>query len=396
MIVKNKIKYFNHAALILLLLFTACKKSTSNNTGTQNEAAVAVDIPGVYFTELAKVSVGQASPVIMNKLIEMINATPKSAHIYLSIFGFDHTGIIDALKAAAERGVLLHIMIDSSIDDTRTQNMATINRVRSFIKSGSQLSVVSNDVNESSINHNKFVLFSELNTTKGKATNVVFQTSHNFTVDDSKKIQDAVTLSNEGLYTAYLNYWKDINTRAMAGMKDFEYREYNGTSDGITGFFFPKKKSGTNYGNDTVIELLDNITDLPNATIQVGMSDWVVSRINVANKLSELLAKGAKIEVVVKNKIDVEVQNVLKDMQTRGATIKMYNISQTNIHSKFMLINGKYKGEQCKIVATGSHNYTTNALRNNNETLLLLKNYDAIFNAYQTYYSAMKQLPGIN
>ncbi|WP_316816316.1 phospholipase D-like domain-containing protein [Pedobacter nyackensis] len=394
--IKSKIRHFNSVGLILLLLFTACKKSTNNGTEAQTGASVSVDIPGVYFTDLTKVGIAQASPVIMNKLIEMINATPKSADIYLSIFGFDHAGVIDALKAASDRGVILHIMIDSSIDDTKTQNVLTISRIRSFLKSGSELSVVTNDVNTSSINHNKFVLFSELNTNKGKATNVVFQTSHNFTVDDSKKIQDAVTLSNDGLYAAYLTFWKDINAKAMAGMKNFDYREYNGTSDGIIGFFFPKRKGGVSYGNDTMIEILDNITDLPNATIQVGMSDWVVSRINVANKLSELLSKGAKVEVVVKNKIDAEVQTVLRDMKTRGATIKIYNISQTNIHSKFMLINGKYKGEQCKIVATGSHNYTTNALRNNNEVLLLLKNYDSIFNTYQAYYSAMKKLPGIN
>ena len=390
------LKNFNYKVLILLLLFTGCKKTAEDNKGASHSPHVDLNLPAVYFTDLAKVGTAQASPLIMSKLIEMVNATPKTAHIYLSIFGFDHPGLIDALNEASNRGVFLHLMIDSSIDDTKIQNVLTISRIRSFLKSGSEIAIVTNDVNASSINHNKFVLFSELNTTKGMLSKVIFQTSHNFTIEDSRKIQDALVLNSEGLYDSYLTYWKDVSAKSLFGMKDFYYGEYVGTADNITGYFYPKRRNGVSYGGDTVIEMLDNISELSTATIQVGMSDWVVSRINVANKLSELLDRGAKVEVVVKNKIDVEVQSVLKDMQRRGATIKIYDISRTNIHAKFLMINGKYKGEQCKIVATGSHNFTTNALRNNNETLLVLKNYDDIFNAYSAYYTAMKHLPGIN
>ena len=390
------VKNIHFVFLILIILFTGCKKSADNNAENSQGSHVVVNLPGVYFTELAKVGVNQASPVIMNKLIEMVNATPQGAHIYLSIFGFDHAGLLEALEKATQRGVLLHLMVDSSIDDTKIQNVLTISRIRSFLKGGSELVVVTNDVNSSSINHNKFVIFSELNTDKGKVSNVVFQTSHNFTLEDSKKIQDALVVQSIGLYDAYLTYWKDVSAKSLFGMKDFYYREYIGATDNIRGFFFPKRRNGVSYGSDTIIEILNDISDLPSATIQVGMSDWVVSRINVVNKLSELLDKGAKIEVVVKNKVDPEIQNVLRDMQSRGAKIKIYDISRTNIHAKFLLINGKYKGEQSKIVATGSHNYTTNALRNNNETLLVLKNYDDIYQAYLDYYNAMKQLPGIN
>ncbi len=397
-----EVKYFDrdfnmkkivYNLFIVLLVFVSCKKNTNKQPA---DTSVNVNLPGVYFTELAKVSNAQASPIIMDKLIGMIEATPDNASIYLSVYGFDHSGVIGALKGAAGRGVALHILIDMSVDETILQNSSAITSLKSSIKAGSEVVVVTNDVNTSSISHNKFVLFSELNTDQGKAANVIFQTSHNFTVDDSKKIQDAVTLSNEGLYNAYLTYWNDVRAKASGDMEDFYYREYNGTTDGITAFFFPKRRNGASYGDDTIIEILNNITDPATATIRVGMSDWVVSRINVANKLSDLLSSGAKVEVVVKDKIDDEVQTVLKNMQTRGAFIKIYNISKTNIHSKFLLIEGKYKGEQCTIIATGSHNYTTNALRNNNETLLMLKNYSSLYNSYISYYNEMKKLPGIN
>ncbi|MGX5689234.1 phospholipase D-like domain-containing protein [Arcticibacter tournemirensis] len=382
--------------LILAFFVSACKKGSNDSPeATDNTIPISATLPDAIFTDLTKVSVGQASPAIMDRLISLIDATPANAAIHLSIFGFDHSGVISALKKASERGVILHIMIDMSVEDTKAQNPPTISTIRGFIKAGSEVVVVTNDVNTSSINHNKFVLFSELNTDKGKVSNVVFQTSHNFTVDDSKKIQDAVTMSHEGLYNAYVTYWNDIKAKASSGMKDFYYKEYTNDADGITAFFFPKRRNGTSYGDDTVIEILNNITEPSTATIRVGMSDWVVSRINVANKLSDLVTAGARVEVVVKDKIDAEVQAVLRDMQSRGAFIKIYNISRTNIHSKFLLIEGKYKGQQSTIVATGSHNYTTNALRNNNETLLMLRN-SSLYANYVSYYNEMKKLPGIN
>ncbi|WP_410220848.1 phospholipase D-like domain-containing protein [Pedobacter sp.] len=386
--------------LVLLLAFAGCKKTSenkdnNNNGGTNQGTSVNLTLPSSVFTELDKVSKGQSSTAIMDKLISMINATPASAHIYMSIYMFDYQPLINALKEASNRGVYLHIMIDSSIDDSVKQNMSTIGVVRGILKSGSELIIVTNDVNTSSINHNKFILFSELKTTNGKLENVVFQTSHNFTLDDSKKIQDAIILNDANLYSAYIDFWKDIKAKSTSGMKDYYYKEYSSADGKINAYFFPKRRNGTSYGEDSIIEILNNISDLPGATIRVGMSDWVVSRVNVANKLSELLDKGAKVEIVVKNKIDSEIQTILKSMQQRGASIKMYNISQTNIHSKFLMIDGKYKGEQCKIIATGSHNYTTNALRNNNETLVLLKNYTEIYNNYLNYYTEMKKLPGI-
>ncbi|RZM18136.1 MAG: hypothetical protein EOO88_41540, partial [Pedobacter sp.] len=97
------IRSFNGVLIVLLLFLTSCKKTSDNNEGASQSSLVAVNIPGVYFTDLAKVGAGQASPVIMDKLREMINATPVGAHIYLSIFGFDHTGLIAALNAAALR-----------------------------------------------------------------------------------------------------------------------------------------------------------------------------------------------------------------------------------------------------------------------------------------------------
>lgn len=385
----------------LFFIIASCKKNPDDSA---NKLAQVIPlqspVPDAFFTDLSKVGNGLASPVIMDRLIAMLDAAPQGSSVSLCIFEFDHAGVIDALKRANDRGVILRLMIDMSREETIAQNPPTISKLRSFINSSSEVVVIKSDAGTSSINHNKFVLFSQLETKSGKVENVIFQTSHNFTVDDTKKIQDVVILSQKGLYDAYLAYWNDMKAKAENGMKDYYYKEYDNPVTGLTACFFPKRRDGATYGADNIIEILDAITEPTTALIRIGMSDWVASRINIVQKLDELLAQGATIEVIVKSKADQEILDGLENLRIKGAYVKIYNLTYSNqvkinIHSKFMLIRGEWKGEQCDLLVTGSHNFTTNALRYNNEALLILKNHNDFFSTYMKVYDDMKKLPGL-
>ncbi len=385
----------------LFFIIASCKKNPDDSA---NKLAQVIPlqspVPDAFFTDLSKVGNGLASPVIMDRLIAMLDAAPQGSSVSLCIFEFDHAGVIDALKRASDRGVILRLMIDMSREETIAQNPPTISKLRSFINSSSEVVVIKSDAGTSSINHNKFVLFSQLETKSGKVENVIFQTSHNFTVDDTKKIQDVVILSQKGLYDAYLAYWNDMKAKAENGMKDYYYKEYDNPVTGLTACFFPKRRDGATYGADNIIEILDAITEPATALIRIGMSDWVASRINIVQKLDELLAQGATIEVIVKSKADQEILDGLENLRIKGAYVKIYNLTYSNqvkinIHSKFMLIRGEWKGEQCDLLVTGSHNFTTNALRYNNEALLILKNHNDFFSTYMKVYDDMKKLPGL-
>jgi phosphatidylserine/phosphatidylglycerophosphate/cardiolipin synthase-like enzyme len=394
----NKIFYFLFIGIFVVDSFNN-KPNDSSNRLTQ-AIPLQTSVPDAFFTDLSKVGNGLASPVIMDRLIAMLDAASQGSTVSLCIFGFDHAGVIDALKRASNRGVTLKLMIDMSREETIAQNPPTISKLRSFINSNSEVIVVKSDAGTSSINHNKFVLFSQLETKSGKVQNIVFQTSHNFTVDDKKKIQDVVILSQKGLYDAYLAYWNDMKAKAGNGMKDFYYKEYDDPATGVTACFFPKRRNGVAYGGDNIIEILDAITEPSTALIRIGMSDWVASRINVVQKLDELLAQGATIEVIAKSKADQEILDGLENLRIKGAYVKIYNLTYSNqvkinIHSKFMLIRGKWKGEQCDLLVTGSYNFTTNALRYNNEALLILKNHNDFFSTYMKVYDDMKKLPGL-
>lgn len=391
----KKFLYF----LVISLFILSCKKSNEDSGGELSSAVpLQAAIPDAFFTELVKISNGQSSPIIMDRLIMQIDAAPANSSIYLCIFGFDHPEVIESLRRAAKRGVKLHLMIDMSRDETIAQNPPTITKLRSFLNSESEVVVIKSDAGSSSINHNKFVLFSSLETQNGQVQDVVFQTSHNFTLDDAKKIQDVVILSDKGLYDAYLSYWNDMKAKADKGMTAYNYREYS--NQNITACFFPKRKDGASYGGDNIIEILDGITEPSTASIRIGMSDWVASRLNVVQKLDQLLGQGATIEIIAKSKADPEILTGLEELRKKGAYVKIFNITQSNqpkinIHSKFMLIKGKWQGQQCDLLITGSHNFTTNALRYNNETLLIFKNRNDFFQTYSKAYDEMKKLPGL-
>lgn len=383
-----------------LLLLGACKNEAAKPAAAMAAIPVSSPIPDAFFTNITFAANGTASPLILDRLVALLDAAPVNAAVYICIFGFSHPGVLDALERASDRGVNLHLMIDMSREETQAENPPAIARIKDFIKANSELVVVTSDASASAINHNKFALISEVSTPAGKKENIVFQTSHNFTLADTKKIQDAVVLADAGLYDAYLGYWQDMKAKAASGMKNYYYREYHQQEAGISAFFFPKRRNASAYGQDTYIELLDNITDPATAIIRIGMSDWTAARLNVVNKLGELLDQGARVEVIIKSKADEQIQQGLEALGERGAFVKIYNLTydnqaKINIHAKFMLITGEWKGVQSNIIVTGCHNLTGNALRNNNEVALLLKDHDQFFNTYTAAFNEMKKLPGL-
>jgi len=61
-----------------------------------------------------------------------------------------------------------------------------------------------------------------------------------------------------------------------------------------------------------------------------------------------------------------------------------------SVHSKYLLIDGMYNGApDRKIVWTGSHNYSDNALRDNDETLLKVDD-ATVFDAFLENWLKLK------
>ena len=123
------------------------------------------------------------------------------------------------------------------------------------------------------------------------------------------------------------------------------------------------------------------------------MSDWVDSRVRTAEKLVELQEKGVKVEVVAKNKADAKVLLELEKLKAAGGKVTILDMDGKghNIHSKFILIEGVWRGKKQSVLINGTHNFTTNALQNNNEVILMFKN-DPLFGEYQNYFNKLQTL----
>ena len=354
-------------------------------------------LPRVLFNDIQKIKAGTTSTIIFDNIISYINATPEHSSIYISIYLFDYTPIIDALIKASERDVQLFIMTDNS---DRSDNLSTINKFKS-LDGEVEVIGITNDASSIAINHNKFILFSEVEVEGEESLkNVVLQTSQNFHSKGQKKLQDAIIISNPGLFNAYVEYYNKMTSRALSGMKNFEYFEYLDSSGDIKVSFYPKRKNGEIYGEDSVIEILDQISDPLSTTIKVAMSDWSDSRSYIIDKLIRLSDAGANIEVITKSGKGPAVMQGLQVLENNGEYVKVFNMGSSgpvkiNIHTKILLVDGVLEGNKQKFVMTGTQNFTLNALWNNNETSLFLMDSDLI-EEYEDFLNELKDLPGID
>ncbi|MFD3547885.1 phospholipase D-like domain-containing protein [Streptomyces sp. NPDC058655] len=242
---------------------------------------------------------------------------------------------------------------------------------------------------EPAINHNKFFLFEKVGTTP----DVVFQSSANLTASQRVGMyNNAVTVPDAALYREYSRYWKQLlehGTRG-AGLAD----NYTAKDVGAYGtYFFPRIESDADTApgspvdpredaaTDTVVSILQNVncTAAPAPRIRIGM--YAFTRFQIAEKLRDMTAAGCEVQVAYNG----DAGNVTGTVKRILATARLEELracegteagaGKFGIHSKYLLIDGTYRGAAGrKIVFTGSHNYTYPNLRSQDEALLRIDN----------------------
>ncbi len=260
-------------------------------------------------------------------------------------------------------------------------------------------------------NHNKFWLFSA--TTGGPAggapvNDVVVQTSANQTPwDRATAWNDALTVvGNKDLYAAYATYFGDLEAaRADRTKQVADYpTAYQAGSAKV--YFFPRS------GTDVVLDILNTVDNPVNGrpacygnstgfgtadgrtVIRIAMHQ--ISRIEIARKLWELDDAGCYVDIVYRD-LDTNGSAVRDQLSkpTRFGGIALHRLNddaagRTATHSKYLLVEGGYKGlPDQKVVWTGSHPYTYMGLTSNDEALL---KYDdaAVHDAYRTNFQAQR------
>ncbi len=365
---------------------------------------------------------------IVNRVISLIDGAAAGSRIRVAMFYADDPAIPTALVNARNRGVSVQAIFDARVADPTesagikavwaqlTAGLGTDKTASSWVMAcpagrGCVGTLKLGTV--TAINHNKFFLFSD---TSGTA-NVVVQSSANLHNgrDGTKGYNNALVLTgHNAIFSAYEGYFADM-AALRANNNYYDTGRPPVTDGNAKVHFFPRSSAAANQyrdpSEDTIYTVLDHIDCFGNTT--VGTSDnhrtiirvnqHIVSRPYLADKLVALDAAGCYVEVVENYVPDNDSANVslaeesLRTLLARtssgynGVVVRYYcDDDPVWTHSKYLLVEGKYYGvADRELVWTGSANWSTNSLRQSDETVLQLED-SAVFAQYLTDFRATR------
>lgn len=343
----------------------------------------------------------------------LIDRVPAGEEIVLSWFGFDTVSTTDSaddpdltarLLRAHDRGVQVKVILDQSqvgndshtrlkaalgADDTQPSWIVTC---QDQFPSGPKRGCIGTRVKEWSngpvyaYNHNKFAAFSRLVMNDGSTVpDVVFTGSSNIGEWDAvEAYNDMFTFTDTKVYAAFRDYFEDLRAFRYSATGDNDYYVDTGTGSAYRAFFFPRaERAGRPFedpGSDTVYNTLQSVD--PSCRYQETDGSWhqtdlrVVmlsfNRPAIAQKLADLSGSGCWVDVVYAE----ANKAVLDAFAGSGAQLTFCDFDNDagerdlQVHSKTLLIDGKYDDDITPRVYTGSHNYAWSALRQADEVWL--------------------------
>ncbi len=375
------------ALLSLLLTLTACiganasiESDPAQNAGTPEGENVRIDdvtCPGTGQQTAAFFSRrppdGGDDFIHERTLVGLLDCAVPGSTVRVSIFRISRPTVAEAFARTLKRGVDVQLILD--IDKgAANENLEPV--IRSLKDSlGSALTICGDERRGgcvgSNINHNKFAVFEAL---ADGSTQVVMQSSSNMVRERSLHNNTIVLRGDFALYEHYMAYWSDQH--AQVRDPDY-YQRLDG--DTSTRIYLSPRKTG-----DTVLEELGNM-ECPGGELRVAMSLFGGNRTGLPERLVEMKQAGCSVELVLRGDEDAPPAVVIDKLRTGGVPFLQYVATEDgwNVHSKYWIWNGIYEGSAAprKVVFTGSHNWTTNALRNNDETILRIED-DAIYDAF--------------
>lgn len=387
--------------LFCMLGIVACKQDSILNCDTEpcdcecdtGGGVEEIDSSAIYPTKVIfnnpqKIAEGLSDRIIFDNLIYLLNATPAGETIYLSIYMFDELELAQILNTTKARGVNVYLQVDQSRESSISSNVDVIAKLNEEFDDF----VVLNNASESSINHNKFAIFSCIQENGLTYENIIFQSSSNFMTESTYKYQDAQVFQSEKLYQAYQHYFNTISNFSIAGsMLNFEYNMHYDKLLQLKVHFYPKRSLGGEYGGDSFVEIMDQIDLSKDGHLLVNMSAWTSTRSQIFTKLNQIVQSNIKLTIITKNSNSSSVLSELEALKKRGAKVLIldqYGTPKQNTHMKVMTFKGVVDHMQSSFVLTGTHNLTNNALRYNNETLLYFTD-DTIYDIYEEFHTQL-------
>ncbi|MET9860172.1 phospholipase D-like domain-containing protein [Streptomyces smyrnaeus] len=342
---------------------------------------------------------------IRSDLLARIKAAAPRSTIKLALYHFWDAEVARALAKAhtsAKRRVNVRVLLDESSVSTMPSStsykilrkaLGTDRAKRSFVGLCPKgKSCLGDPGSGASIAHNKFWLFSRT----GGLRNVVVQTSSNLSTGNYTKFwNDAMVVSQARTYQAYSRYFDEM---AAANWRTWRYTR--AAAGPYTGYFFPRPSGG-----DTVRGILDNVTcrwkDARGShRTSVRLAMFKLTRQGVADELAALRRQGCAVDIVYAETDSKDSTGSPGTWETLhvpgGPAMRCLHYDDDGdpktarevIHSKTLMISGRYAGAANKVVWTGSHNYSGPALTKNDEALMKVDS-SAVHDAYVRRFRAV-------
>ncbi|WP_407836651.1 phospholipase D-like domain-containing protein [Streptomyces sp. DSM 116496] len=368
---------------------------------------------------------------ILSQLGRLVNGAQSGSTIRISLYLFGSSWLADQLGAAHRRNVNVQVLVDDDSitdgwmsgsgatvrDKLTTAFAATPPAGTTYGTSWFKVCAANRPClakGTGGVNHNKFFLFSRTTGSglpdKGKPVdNVVVQSSGNLTTWDRESAwNDAMTVAdNADLHAGYTRYF-DLMAASQA-LPDGSGRVDNLAIDveagPAKGYFFPRSSTDV---VENILSMVETPVTNPDGTTApvchgntaghgtadgrtvIRIANGHISRPVVAEKLWKLADAGCFVDVVHGKLSDYEAEGVHRETaywltrSTAKGKISLHRLANDDLknpadpavsgtfsHTKYLLIEGSYKGaKDQKLVFTGSHTYTGMALTSNDEALL--------------------------
>lgn len=332
----------------------------------------------------------EPSTRLEDRVIQMISLAVPGSEIFVSIYTFTSVAVAESLLDAQDRGVTVRVLVDNK--SLRRGNAAmellrwgSAERDRLRGCPGRCVKICWIGCHGFHINHNKFVLFSEL---RDGSRWVVAQSSANFTTGQHSHYNDLIVIKNDRqLYRVFTEYFSDLGRRVWSPRY---YRRERGAS-GINVYFFPRL-----FGPDPIAKMLDDVECDSDSVIRVAHSRFDSWRMKVARRLRALSDRGCDVHVILREEpgkfspgsaVTKELDGLVTVLPYKGGP---GGEARNAIHTKLLLIKSRYAGSDKPrhMVLTGSHNLSLTSLRLNDEVLLRVDN-EALFDAYARFWGSI-------
>jgi phosphatidylserine/phosphatidylglycerophosphate/cardiolipin synthase-like enzyme len=342
-----------------------------------NRATRWVPTGGVTFNDPM---VGSRQRVIIAKVINAIDATPRGERIRIATWNFDDRNAADALIRAHKRGVSVQVVASAQVISASFARLQRSLRTRPFGRTmakksfAMQCKASCRGPRGTGIMHTKFYLFSRI----GKVRKISMFGSNNLTAPAAnRQWNDMITVTQSPrLHDFLIQTFGQL--RSDQPVRPTPYRSFSTPNGKFRVILFPT----TNTARNPVLNAFKDVRcrgvsgGAGNAKgrtrIRIAIAGWFDEYgAEIARQVRSLWERGCDIKIV--NTLTGKgINQALRapwgrgPVPTREVTIDADEdeIPEKYLHLKYVSINGVYNGQtNARVVFTGSANWTRRSLR---------------------------------